>query len=116
MCTHTNTPMFTFPEDTHTHTLHAHPVEAHTVGRTSTLGKHKAARTWHEADLLRGPPSGLEARDVLEDVREVEHRHPHARVLVGQLVGQRARAACGDAHLLRDPPVPPGRPPRFHLG
>lgn len=48
---------------------------------------------WQEADLLRARSVGLETRDVLEDLWEVEHGHPEPRVLPGERVGQGARAA-----------------------
>lgn len=57
--------------------------------------RHEAALTWQEADPPRLGSLGLKAPGELDDLRAVEHGHLQTWVLLGQLVGQGARAACG---------------------
>lgn len=62
--------------------------------------------TWHKADPFCLSAVRLKTRHVLDDLREVEHGHCQTWVLLGELVGEGACAACKNANRLCDPTLP----------
>lgn len=87
---------------THTHTRSAY--EINKVTQMLTPGGHETTLTWHKADPLCLSSATLKAPRELSDLWEVKHRHLQTWVLLGELAGQDARAACEKQRQILDPP------------